>query len=48
MGEGKRRKVAQAVAGSTGVTEALVLDTLGGKLHVKFNNRGQTTFILPD
>ena len=36
MGEGKRRKLAAAMVDTNRVTEAMVLDTMGGKLHVKF------------
>ena len=45
MGEGKRRELAEAVAGVTGVTEAMVLDTLGGKLHIKFDHTGSATML---
>ena len=40
MGEGKRRKLAAAMEDTNRVTEAMVLDTIGGKLHVKFDHSG--------
>ena len=45
MGEGKRRKLAQAMKDTTRVTEVMVLDTIGGKLHVKFDHSGSATML---
>ena len=45
MGEGKKRKLVQAMADTTRATEVMVLDTTGGKLHVKFNNAGSATML---
>ena len=45
MGEGKKRKLAQAMEDTTRVTETMVLDTIGGKLHVKFDHAGSATML---
>ena len=45
MGEGKRRKLAQAMKDTTRVTEVIVLDAIGGKLHVKFDHSGSATML---
>ena len=47
MGEGRKRKLAQAMEDATRVTEAMVLDTIGGKLHVKFDHSGSATMLEP-
>ena len=45
MGEGRKRKLAQAMEDATRATEAMVLDTIGGKLHVKFDHSGSATML---
>ena len=44
-GEGKKRKLAQGVEGTNAAAEALVLDTFGGKLHVKVDHSGSATML---
>lgn len=45
MGEGKKRKLSVAVEQVLSDEQALVLDTLGGKLHVKFDHAASVTML---
>ena len=45
MGEGKKRKLSVAVEQVVADQSALVLDTFGGKLHVKFDHAASVTML---
>ena len=45
MGEGKKRNLSVAVERSVTDETALVLDTFGGKLHVKFDHAASVTML---
>ena len=45
MGEGRKRKLSVAVERAMADEAALVLDTFGGKLHVKFDHTASVTML---
>ena len=45
MGEGRKRKLSVAVERAVADEAALVLDTFGGKLHVKFDHATSVTML---
>ena len=45
MGEGRKRKLSVAVEWAVADEAALVLDTFGGKLHVKFDHATSVTML---
>ena len=45
MGEGRKRKLSAAVERAVADEAALVLDTFGGKLHVKFDHAASVTML---
>ena len=45
MGEGRKRKLSVAVERAVAHETALVLDTFGGKLHVKFDHTASVTML---
>ena len=45
MGEGRKRKLSAAVERAVADEAALVLDTFGGKLHVKFDHTASVTML---
>ena len=45
MGEGRKRKLSVAVERAVADAAALVLDTFGGKLHVKFDHAASVTML---
>ena len=45
MGEGRNQKLSVAVERSVADEAALVLDTFGGKLHVKFDHTASVTML---
>ena len=45
MGEGRKRKLSVAVERAVADEAALVLDTFGGKLHVKFDHTASVTML---
>ena len=45
MGEGRKRKLSAGVERAVADEAALVLDTFGGKLHVKFDHTASVTML---